>query len=524
MYNKVISKIRCHSPNRKNTPVRNYNLLYYIATREGVDLMPLKSEMTWDEIYTRYIHERPRSNGLFGNIDTSDVNSVCSDIRKLSETCCVYRGILSLSEEDAKELGFLDKSSWNDFLTLSMPEIAETLGIPAPEMTWIAAFHNEPGHPHVHYMLWDDSPYHVQTPFISIQQQHRCRELFSGRFFAKEREVLSQQKTAVRKTITMNTKEQMQTTLQKLVSDVCKQPSFKTLRRVNQQFLDASSIELLKLAEQLPKTGSIKYAYLPPELKKQADQVVQHMLTKSELKEEYDSFLNYHKQIAETYSPTNAELRVAILKGKEDIDRRLANVVLRAAHELRKKNDIYYALLNTHLPSYQNLLKNGITNDTIAALCTEAEAGNSQAAYLLGRIYDDPEGNHHNPDQAIRYYTEAANSGNTAAKSILGSKYLWGKDVKRDEDLGRKHLHEAQEEGDEYAKAAEAAYNSYHAKQANDSAMYLMSDLLYCLCTANHTRCPSSVYRPESIDKNNKKARKEAARKHPHKRSEEIMP
>lgn len=528
MHNKVISKIRCYTPNLKNTPVRNYNYLYYIATREGVDLHPLNNKPSAgrerpadNETYLRYIHERPHSNGLFGNIDTSDLNFSCRRIREISETQCVYRGILSLSEEDAKELGFLSKKAWHDFLTLSLPEISDVLGISAAELEWVAAFHNEKGHPHVHYMLWNKNSHHVQTPFISIPQQHRCRELFSGRFFAVERSELSYQKNTARDSMLTAGKKDTQTELQKLVEDICCQPSYQELRKVNRSLLDESSRQLLDLAESLPRQGSIKYAYLPPEVKKKVDLIVETMLGKRELKEQYDSFLNFHKRIAETYSPTQKELRVAIMKGKEDIERRLANIVLKSAQELRSDKDFFYSLQSTRLPGYRTLLKNGISEKTVSALKDEVQKGDSQAAYLLGRIYDDPESGFYDAQEAVHYYKLAAEDNNSSAKSILGSKYIWGKDVEPDEKLGRRYLHEAQEAGEQFAKDAEQAYDSYQKEHANYKSISLMANLLSCLCYANHTKSPSSVYRP-SYDKDNKKIQREKARINLYKHSEHL--
>ena len=108
MYNKVISKIRCHSPNQKNTPIRNYNTLYYIATREGVDLAPLSEEESDNATYARYIHERPKSNGLFGqNIDTQDINAICSHIRNISKSHCIYRGFCHYRRRTPNNWDFL---------------------------------------------------------------------------------------------------------------------------------------------------------------------------------------------------------------------------------------------------------------------------------------------------------------------------------------------------------------------------------------------------------------------------------
>ena len=60
MHSKVISKIRCYSPNQKNTALRNYNYLYYIATREGVDL----------ELLTKKLEGSPSDNITYLNIST----------------------------------------------------------------------------------------------------------------------------------------------------------------------------------------------------------------------------------------------------------------------------------------------------------------------------------------------------------------------------------------------------------------------------------------------------------------------
>lgn len=516
MHSKVISKIRCYSPNKKGTSIRNKNYLYYIASREGVDLAPLAdkipskaNESANDLTYLQYIHERPRSSGLFGNIDTSDLNSVCRNIDKLSKNQCIYRGILSLSGEDAKGLGFTTKKAWRNYLALTLPEISETLGIPASELEWVAAFHKEETHPHVHYMLWSNNANHVQTPFISIPQQHRCREAFSGRFFAAERSQLTLQKNTARSNLISVGKTDTQTEMQRLVDEICQQPSYRALHRINLDFLSESAMELLKLTDSLPQKGSIKYAYLPPEVKKQADKVVECLLKKSELKSEYDSYLNYHKQIAETYSPTKKELQVAILKGKEDIDKRLANIALKAAQELRKNKDFYYALLNTHLPSYGALLRTPLSQDTISGLQNDAsENENPQANYLLGRIHDDPESGYYDPSKAMEYYKKAAAQGDDASQGILGSKYTFGKDVEKDEVTGLELLHNAQDKGNTYAKDAESAYNSYHQECANYQMVMLMASLLDYLCYTNHTRRPSSVYRA-GIDKNNKKALRE---------------
>ena len=136
-YRPVISKIRCWNPNKASSKVRNYNSLRYIATREGVDLTRIKEIKTIDDImnenldldeageeiafqeagndkYLKYITNRPRSHGLFGNIDTENLNDVTRLVNQMSEKKKnIYRGIISLSPLDAQVLGYNNIQKWN---------------------------------------------------------------------------------------------------------------------------------------------------------------------------------------------------------------------------------------------------------------------------------------------------------------------------------------------------------------------------------------------------------------------------
>jgi len=137
-FSPLISKIRCHNPNRKRSGIANRNYLTYIATREGVDISDINNiddlmktseilekdldenivhKEASNENYMRYMAKRPRSHGLFGNIKTDDLNYVASLVADLTkEGKNIYRGIISLSEKDAEALGFTNKEKWQLFL------------------------------------------------------------------------------------------------------------------------------------------------------------------------------------------------------------------------------------------------------------------------------------------------------------------------------------------------------------------------------------------------------------------------
>ena len=91
---KVISKLRAYSPNKKETPVGNVKHLYYIATRTNA-------------VANEY------GSTIFGYYDYKNIpkniqkKEVAKYIKNISENKNnVYRGIVSLKEEDAIRLGF----------------------------------------------------------------------------------------------------------------------------------------------------------------------------------------------------------------------------------------------------------------------------------------------------------------------------------------------------------------------------------------------------------------------------------
>lgn len=357
MHKPLISKIRCHSPNKKSTAIRNYNHLYYIATREGVDLQPLEKELNAfennmksaaeNEAYMKYINERPRSNGLFGNIDTNDVNGICNYMKKISNKRCVFRGIISLGQEDAEDLNFTNKESWAKFLHENLPDIGETFGISNTNLAWVAAFHNEQRHPHVHFMLWSEAKEQHINPFISIPQQHKCRELLSKQMFKQERDQYVRLKTNFRDLLTKSTQKDIKLEVESLKQEVLGIPEYRTLSRINQQLLSDSTQKILELVEAIPTDGSIKYRYMPPEVKEKINSLVSTILSKYDIQDEYKKFLKYTEQMALTYSPTEKQQQVTLDKAKKDIDTRLGNIVLNSVKELRTNKDLYFSIINS---------------------------------------------------------------------------------------------------------------------------------------------------------------------------------
>ena len=294
--NILMSKIRVQSPNLRKTKIMNRNYLVYIATRPG-------------------------SHGLFGNIEEkklADINTLGKEMYEISGKKTVYKGIISLSGNDAKNLEYITKEKWEEYLNFVMPDIAEKLKIPLSKMQWVASFHMEDSHPHVHYMLWS-SGNDIINPYIHTSVQNSIRELLSNKMFEEERQHEIMLKTLARDTIIELSKNLMEKAIQCSI-------------KIPDNEIEKLSHMINYLIDKLPKSGRTAYQLLQPDVKKEVDIIVDYMKKEvSVIKEEYDKYIKAVKNINRTYSVVGDKANRNIEKAEKDMDKRIANIVIKAA-------------------------------------------------------------------------------------------------------------------------------------------------------------------------------------------------
>lgn len=489
----VISKIRCTSPNRKNTAVQNINHLRYIATRPGVDLTPIKTFADDDaSIYLKYITERPRSHGLFGNLPDKkigDLDALCKEMYQLSKNKVIYKGIVSLNEEDATRLGYTNKESWNSLLNVTMPDIAHEFNIPIQNMSWVAAFHQEKGHPHIHYMLWRDDD-KIVSPVIHRSVQNRCRQIFSKYIFEADRELSVAIKTAARNELLDMSKELVGYPELSLESE--------GVLKITPIELSEVSALLFNLHPLLPKTGRLNYKFLPPEVKKEVDSVIEHILSYPAFESKYCEYVEACKKISASYSVVGKKAEHNLFSAEKDLRTRLANIILKKVKSIPAdalipdKNNIedtgdiaiesmtqqgigtqrarrhydYSEIItpqpnDSHLTSLVNVEEPIVTNinsDKLVALLNtlsnkaEEDELRMQTLYLTALLHLKTDSKHYNIDIALSLLNPLADNGYTSAQASLGSFYLWGKHGRRDIKQGKMWLEKAAEQDYEPAK------------------------------------------------------------------------
>ena len=503
-YRPLISKIRVYNPNKHGSSSANRNYVQYIATRDGVslenvnsinDLLNVTNQVeineeliyreTSDSDYVEYIARRPRSHGLFGNIDTDDLKEVSSQIYKKSqEGKIIYRGIISLGEKDAEALGYRNAEAWNQYLQKVMPDVAEKLGVSVADHTWVAAFHAEESHPHVHYMLWDNKD-RIKSPFIHTATQQNIRTYLQEQMFddAYERAVKQACKEELEAIYAVRNAERkfLLSETAAVLKDILYVPGVEYERlpsRPSKEYLRSIADEVQKLIADLPGRGSFKYQYMTPAVKEQVDRVLDRILDKSDIKASLQCYLQKVEEGQRLQGKTKSEIKIECMKAERDVRRRLGNKILDAIHNSICMEEGNRVPLDSEelsdggnrVPLGSEELSDGgnrvpsmkQSNDIVKMIkdfkkLADSPEGNIYAAYRLGCIYMDKENSeHYDAGKAIKYLEKASDSAeeNVYAAYRLGCIYMDKEDPEHyDTEKAIAYLEKAVEnpEGNVYA-------------------------------------------------------------------------
>ena len=170
---KVISKLRAYSPNKKETPTGNVKHLYYIATRSNA-------------VANEY------GSTIFGYYDYKNIpkdiqkKEVAKYIKNISDKKNnVYRGIVSLREDDAIRLGYDKRENWESMIKNNIDDIAKIVNIPFSRLEYCGVVHLKKGNPHLHYIFWDRQQ-KINKCFISEYQQNKIRDVLTKGIYKEE--------------------------------------------------------------------------------------------------------------------------------------------------------------------------------------------------------------------------------------------------------------------------------------------------------------------------------------------------
>lgn len=280
----VFSKVRCPSPNKKDTAKKNYKHIFYISNRTHC----LKNEY---------------GNTLFGiiydfeDIENTDNTEIANYIYKKSKNKTnMYRGIVSLSEQDAIEQGLTDRESWETMFIDSVSDISKNLGISFVNLEWIATVHYKKGNPHLHYVLWDREQ-KIKDPFIKVSTQHKIRNALKRNIYRDYYIEIMNNKNQAKKDLR---NEQIRQEFKAIDKNYCN--SKIAYINLDKQLIKELREDLRTIKRMLPTEGRLNYAFMPDTVKEKIDEFIDKLIENNfDCKKSYNSYIDSWKKITEFY-------------------------------------------------------------------------------------------------------------------------------------------------------------------------------------------------------------------------------
>ena len=269
-------------------------------------------------IHAKYMIERPGSLGGFGPEGKTipDVSAIAQLFERHQGP--IWRAFVSVTEEDARAMGggLLTRKGWEDAARRVLPQMAQTIGIRADNLDWIAAVHRKEGHPHIHLLLWEKDP-HRQRGKWAPSELKAIKQAWIRDLYAPMRESTSAVKTEARKATVQATKDALD------AHHTFLQPADR----------DAFRRHLQAVRAELPATGSLRYAYLSPSAKGAVDAAATWLLANvPTIQEAADRYVQAANDLARLYGTTAVVQAEA--NARRDLQQRMARAIIAAAQRL----------------------------------------------------------------------------------------------------------------------------------------------------------------------------------------------
>ena len=347
-------------PKLAKTQKNNVNHLIYIGTREGValneDLNQVEEVDSENADYMKYISNRPRSHGLFTKSGAEcDLGKLVDEMKDYKGY--VYRGIVSLREQDAIEKGYDSKEKWELLIREQMLNISKQMEIPYTQLKWVGAFHRESGHPHVHLMIWDSKPDHHQVNInrqgvIPKKNLENIRKQLTNEIFKEERENILTRKDMLREFLIEGAKGSQSGDFSKLEekfaeidSELLSEFEEINLYDIGAKIRNHQIKDMKKLIKDLevPEKGRLQYKLMPPEIKKQIDSITDKILDNRSYGKYFDKYIGTVEELTRFYTDNGQEIEKAKDNARADIYSRIGNTILKTKKDMMfsEKNEAY---------------------------------------------------------------------------------------------------------------------------------------------------------------------------------------
>jgi len=300
---------------KRKTGRQNAKYIHYISKTPRVVTFPYFNQAEGEE--EANINVRLRERALFAQEpDQPVMPSVLQEVRE--HNGIVWRAILSLREDDAIKCGYTDRTSWEVALRATLPDLAHKMGIKRSDLKWVAAFHKEKGHPHVHLVFWDKSSQRKRG-LLSKAELRFAHAALVREIYGRWRRRQMAMKSLSRDDIRLEALEET-----------------KNLFKVPRQERIALRNDLVLLSFELPAKGEIVLSFMHEAVMGEARRVADWVLSRPSFASSLARYEAIAEQLTKHHMTQHEPFKEAKQNATEDLRNRIAQVLLRAASSTRQ--------------------------------------------------------------------------------------------------------------------------------------------------------------------------------------------
>lgn len=274
------------------------------------------------ENFLDYVSHRP---GVLKDGDHGlwDKNGKVQNLSRAAEEVAGHEGnvwtpVISLRREDAERLGYTNSENWRALVNACSKALADGYKISPKNLRWYAALHEKEQHIHIHMIVFSSDP---KEGYLTKQGIRDIKSAFATHIFEQDLVQTYERKTEYR--------NELQKTAEEKMAALIFQMEHGTIQNERIERLTAA------LAKRLKHTNGRKvYGYLPPQLKRIVDEIVDELSQDERVAAAYALWQEMQDVVCRTYSEELLE-RIPLSKQKEF--KPVRNMVIREALKLSEQ-------------------------------------------------------------------------------------------------------------------------------------------------------------------------------------------
>ena len=227
----------------------------------------------------------------------------------------VWTPVVSLRRDDAERLGYADAENWRALVSATICDIASGYKIHPDHLRWYAAFHEKENSVHIHMVIFSTDP---QEGYLTKQGIRSIKSAFARQIYRQDLISVYEKQTEYRNTL--------QRDAQALMADLIRQMEHGTIHNEKLERLTEELAARLQCT-----TGKKVYGYLPPKVKRIVDEIVDELAKDERVAKAYSLWQEMRDEVCRTYSEKLPE-RLPLSQQKEF--KTVRNMVIREALKL----------------------------------------------------------------------------------------------------------------------------------------------------------------------------------------------